>query len=109
MNVEPLIIEVSFDDQIVVYSCSHHWTHEQVVFSFAAAPVLSVEPADDVEVVAVVALAANVVAVAAGPGFAEGLPERRYDSGPEVAVAGVEPGEPLEVAGTELGQHVQAV
>lgn len=88
MNVEPLIIEVSFDDQIVVYSCSHHWTREQVVSSFVAAPVLSAEPADDVEVVA-----ANVVAVAAGPGFAEGLPERRYDSGPEVAVAGVEPGE----------------
>lgn len=91
--LEPLIVEVSFDDQIVVYSCLHHWTHEQVVSSFAAAPALIVEPADDVEVVAVVTVAADVVAVAAESGFAEALPERHYDSGPEVAVAGVEPGE----------------
>lgn len=109
MALEPLIVEVSFDNQIVGHSCLHHWTHEQVVSSFAAAPALSVEPADDVEVVAVVTVAADVVAVAAESGFAEGLPERLYDSGPEVAVAGVEPGESLEVAGAELGHHVEVV
>jgi hypothetical protein len=107
--LEPLIVEVSFDDQIVVYSCLHHWTQEQVVSSFFAAPALIVEPADDVEVVAVVTAAADVVAVAAESEFAEGLPERQHDPGPEAAVAGVEPEESLEAAGTELGQHVEVV
>ena len=106
MALEPLTVEVSFGDQIVVYSCLHHWTNKQVAYSFAAAAALIVEPVDDFEVVAVVTVAADVVAVAAESGFAEGLPERQHDSGPEVAVAGVEPGESLEVAGTDLGQQI---
>lgn len=105
--LEPLIVEVSFDNQIAAYSCLHHWTHEQVPSSFAAAPALSVEPTDDVEVVAAVTVAVDVVAVAAESGFAEGLPERQNDSGQEVAVA--ETGESLEVAGAELGTHVEVV
>lgn len=114
--VEPLVVVVSFDDQIAVYSCLHHWTNEQVVSLFAVVPALSVEPADDVEVVAVVAVvvaaspaaaaAANVVvvAVAAEAGFVEGLLVRRCDFGPEVAVAGVEPGQRLEVAAVDPGE-----
>lgn len=105
-TVEPLIVEVSFDYQTAAYSCLRHWTPEEAVPLCAAAPEPSVEPADDVEIVAA---SANVVAVAAEAGFAEGLHARQYDFGPEVAVAGLEPGESPEVAGIELGRQVEAV